>query len=432
MISGVANRNLSNIMAISNNNKIPLLLMVLLVFSSQAGTDIFLSGLPMMAHDLNTTIHTMGLSISVYGYSQAFFVLFIGVISDLIGRRPTIIVCLALHIMALACIAVSDLLSVVIVMRVIQALGGAAVYIVFRLIMKDTMKKKEQIHAVGLLVLGVILSPLLAPSVGAAIIHYFNWRACFWAIVIFEVPLFIWVLKAINETNHEQEKIRASFSIKKYFLNYCAVLKNGYFLSLTLIAGATFAAFSNFMSISRDLYIHEYSIKSASYSYTFDMFTGIALSYLLGNRLMSILNSYNVSPKRIISIGLYASLFGAVIIFAELFFKDRVVVLALITCGICILRLATAIINPPIQVMITNHFEEKGAYALGLLTSIKYIFITFGGSFVSELPFQPTDNFMISTVTFIILSFIGYTAYSRNRRNLHAKTNTNKDLDEND
>ena len=83
----------------------PLVLMVLLLFATQACTDIFLPGLPAIAIDFAVPMHTANLTISAYNISQAVVVLFIGVISDLYGRRPTLLMCLALHIGASASIA---------------------------------------------------------------------------------------------------------------------------------------------------------------------------------------------------------------------------------------------------------------------------------------------------------------------------------------
>ncbi|MBP7847441.1 MAG: MFS transporter [Burkholderiales bacterium] len=401
-------------MVISDNRKPSLLLMVLLLFSTQACTDIFLSGLPQMEATFNETMLVTNLTISIYNYSQAFFVLFIGVISDLNGRRSTILICLVLHIVASICIALSNSISIVILMRIIQALGSAAIYIILRLIIKDTMEKKAQIHATGLLVIGLVLSPILAPTVGAWIIHFSNWRACFWVIAIFEMPLLIWALITIKETNHKQLEFRASFSIKNHFLSYYLILKDRYFLSLALIVGATFAAFYAFISISSYLYINQYNIGNINYSY---IFIGIALFYLIGNRIMSNLNANNTSPQKIIKIGIYTSLFGTALILAALCTQERFTILAFITIGSCFLRLATALINPPVQVVITNHFLEKGSYALGLLTCIQYSFAAIGTMTVSWLSLQPSHNFMISTLIFIILSIIGYVLCFKNRIN---------------
>ena len=292
-----------------------------------------------------------------------------------------------------------------IVMRAVQALGSAAVYIVFRLVIKDTMDKKEQIHATGLLVVGLVLSPILAPVLGAWITNVSSWRNCFWAI-----PLFAWAWLAVRESNLKQQEFRAAFSIKKHVLSYYTVLKDGYFLSLALIVGAAFAAFYAFISISSFMYINQYGMKETDYAY---LFIGIALAYLLGNRVMSKLNANNLAPRKIVGIGIYTSVLGTVFILAEVFTHNALFTIVLVTVGTCLLRLATALINPPVQVMVTNHFHDKGAHALGLLTCIQYCFAGIGTMVVSGLSFQPSTNFTISTFVFVALSLIGYLFASR-------------------
>jgi DHA1 family bicyclomycin/chloramphenicol resistance-like MFS transporter len=173
--------------------------------------------------------------------------------------------------------------------------------------------------------------------------------------------------------------------------------------------GAAFGAFYAFISISSYLYINQYGVKDTDYAY---VFIGIALSYLLGNRLMSKLNANNLSPLKIIGIGIYTSLFGAALILAEVFTRSAVAAVVLVTLGTCLLRLATALINPPVQVVVTNHFQENGSHALGLLTCIQYSFAAVGTMVVSGLSFQPSVNLMTSTLVFVMLSFVGYVCTS--------------------
>jgi DHA1 family bicyclomycin/chloramphenicol resistance-like MFS transporter len=398
--------------AMSSNGRklVPVALMVLLLFSTQACTDIFLAGLPAIAREFGVTMSVTNLTISVYNYSQACFVLFIGVLSDLWGRRSVLIACLLLHIVASIWVALCSSIDVMIFMRAVQALGSAAVYIVCRLIIKDTMDKKAQIHATGLLVIGLVLSPILAPAVGAWIISFSNWRNCFWTIGLFEIPLFVWAWITIRESNLRQQEFRKAYSLKKHVMSYYAVAKDTYFLGLTLIVGSAFAAFYAFISISSFLYINQYGIKNTDYSY---VFIGVALSYLIGNRMMSKLNANNLPPQKIIGVGIYTSLLGAAFILAEAFTDNTLITIATITIGTCLLRLATALINPPVQVVVTNHFQDQGSHALGLLTCIQYSFAAIGTMVVSGLSFKPSENFLISTLVFVALSLVGYLFVSR-------------------
>ena len=392
-------------MITKDNKKISIVLMVMLLFATQACTDIFLSGLPSIAKEFCTTMQVINWTISVYNISQAIVVLFIGVISDLWGRRATFMLCLALHIIGTIWIALSSSISWMIAMRVLQAIGSAAAYIILRLIIKDTMDKKAQIHATGLLVMGLVLSPILAPVIGAWIIRLSNWRNCFWALTVLELPLFFWSWLTIVETNRQQVEFRKTFSWKRHINNYIVVLMDPYFLGMALIVGAAFAAFYSFISISSFLYIDQFGIAETTYAY---IFIGIALSYLLGNRLMSTLNANNLPPQQIIRYGIFLSIAGTACILSELLARNSLAIVLLVTTGTYLLRLATALINPPAQVAVTNYFNDKGSHALGLLTCAQYAFAAFGTMVVSGLPMSPNVNFMVSTTLFVLLATIGY------------------------
>jgi DHA1 family bicyclomycin/chloramphenicol resistance-like MFS transporter len=388
-------------------------LMVVLLFATQACTDIFLPGLPAIAREFGVPISGANHLISAYNISQACVVLFIGVVSDLHGRRATLLVWLALHIAASVWIALSSSLPWMIAMRVVQAAGSAAVYIVLRLVIKDTLDKQAQIHATGLLVIGLVLSPILAPVAGAGLIQVSGWRSCFWVIALIEAALFIWAWYAIGETNQQRALLRAAFSWKGHFRHYAIVLRDRYFLGLALIVGATFAAFYAFIGISSYLYIDQLGVAATEYAL---VFIGVALFYLLGNRLMSGLNARAVPPQRIVGAGVAVALAGTAVLCTTALGDSRMAILAAITLGTCLLRLSTALINPPVQVVVTNHFAAQGSYALGLLTCIQYGFAALGTLLVSSLPFTPSASFTISTLWFVLVSAAGYGFVIRSSR----------------
>lgn len=386
---------------------VPTMLMVLLLFVTQACTDIFLPGLPQIARDFDSSIDVASLTISVYNVCQTVVVLFIGVVSDVRGRRPTILLCFGLHIGATIAIALCSSMALMITLRAVQALGSAAVYIVLRMVIKDTLDKPAQIHATGLLMIGLVLSPILAPLVGSWIVHWSNWRYCFWALCVLDLPLFIWAWVAIGETNLRRAELRASFSWASHARNYGAVLADPYFRAMALLVGAAFAAFYAFISISSFMFIHQFGLRETTYGY---VFMALALSYLAGNRLMSALNGRQLAPRRIIGLGLLVSVAGAACVVLAPLLPSTMAVVAAIVTGTCLLRLATALIIPPAQVDVTNHFTQHGAHALGLLTCVQYGFAAIGTLVVSNLWFAPSTNFLISTVLFVALSALGYLA----------------------
>jgi len=387
--------------------------MVLLLFATQACTDIFLPGLPQIAAEFHSSIDVASRTVSVYNIVQAIVVLVIGVVSDVRGRRPTMLLCFGLHIAATVVIALCGSMGVMIAMRAVQALGSAAVYIVLRMIIKDTLDKKAQIHATGLLVIGLVLSPILAPVVGSWIVHWSNWRNCFWLLALIDLPLFIWAYIVVGETNLRRDEMKASFSWSAHAGSYASVLRDPYFGGMALIVGAGFAAFYAFISISSFMFIQQFHLHETTYGY---VFIALALSYLAGNRCMSILNARALAPQKIIGLGLLVSVAGAACVLVSPVFAPAAVVALVIAFGTCLLRLATALIIPPAQVEVTNHFPQHSAHALGLLTCIQYCFAAIGTVVVSSLWFAPSVNFMISTVVFVALSALGLLMLGRRGR----------------
>lgn len=383
-----------------------MLLMILLLFVSQASTDIYISGLPLMTNEFKTNISTMNLTITLYVYSQAFFFLFMGVISDLFGRRRVLIISISAQILASFLIAISHSLYLIIFLRVIQALGSGAIYIVLRMVIKDTMNREEQIHATGMLLIGLVLSPALAPAVGAWIINFSGWRACFSLIGIGHLVLLIWFIFLVPETNQSMDKFRNNYSFPGHINSYWHILNDRLFFNLAMIVGTTFASFYAFISISSYMYIEEYHIPNTTYSY---IFFAIAGAYLIGNRIMLVLNKRHVKPWHIISTGIIISVLGLIFMLNSLTFNHSpYLVLSLITIGILLVRLATAFINPPIQVTVTNHFGDKGSHALGLLSCLQYIFAGLSSAIVSSIPLKPSLSMIICSLLFTICSLFAY------------------------
>ena len=393
------------------SKSISIVLMVLLLFVTQACTDIFLPGLPQIAREFNSSIEVASLTISVYNVCQALVVLVIGVVSDVRGRRPTLLVCFGLHILATIAIALCSSMAVMIALRAVQALGSAAVYIVLRMIIKDTLAKPAQIHATGLLTIGLVLSPMLAPLVGSMVLHWSNWRNCFWLLCALEAPLFLWAVLAIRETNLRRAELAATFSWAGHARDYAGVLGDRFFLGMALLVGAAFAAFYAFISISPFLFIDQFGMRASTYG---AIFMALALSYLAGNRLMSALNARGLAAPRIIGIGVMVSAAGAACVLAGAM-APVALAIAAIALGTCLLRLATALIVPPAQVEVSNFFAQRGAHALGLLTGIQYGFAALGTVVVSNLWFTPSTNFSISTLLFVVLAALGLLAVRRRR-----------------
>ena len=101
-------------------------------------------------------------------------------------------------------------------MRVVQALGGSAGFVIGRAIVRDRCEPHEAARAFSLLMMIVALGPVLAPAVGGLVVTHLGWRATF----VFQAALGVALLAA---THFALRESRPESSIKP--LNIASVLR---------------------------------------------------------------------------------------------------------------------------------------------------------------------------------------------------------------
>ena len=341
------------------------LFITLLAVSS---TDIYISSLPQMTIDFNTSPNLINLTISIYTLTMAVTVLFAGILSNRFGRRKIILVGIISFTIASFLISAANSIYVVILLRVVQAFGCACLAIVTRLVLKDTMSAKEQVHATGILVMGIVLSPAIAPSVGAFLAQHWGWKSCFDLSGIGGIILSIAGYFIVQETNATPVKQLNSF--RSYILDYGKLLSDKICVYFTILNSFTFAIYFVFIGISSYLFIDHYQMSPLVYSYLFII---IALGYFAGNSLMMLLNRRHYSQLAIIDLGIYASIVGLIVLLTSLLITtNKIGAIIAITMGVIIMRAASALIIAPAQVRILEHFKERGALALGLSTAVQF------------------------------------------------------------
>ena len=175
-------------MAIKNT---PLWLLALITFSGTLGMHIFVPGLPYAAKDLGASIGEMQMTVSLYILGLALGQLVYGPVSDRFGRRPTLMVGLALYTAAGLAAALAPHAQALIAARLFQAFGGCAGMVLGRAIVRDTSAPEHAARRIALLSVVVSAGPGAAPLVGAALASLLGWRSIFYALCILGITNFL-------------------------------------------------------------------------------------------------------------------------------------------------------------------------------------------------------------------------------------------------
>ena len=387
--------------------KLLITILLVLLFTTQSATDIFVPALPVMAHDFGVSSHQMNMAITYYVYAQAFLFLIVGQISDVLGRKRTIVIALFITIICTFLISESRSLENILILRIFQALGSAGVYIVSRLIIKEVYAKEELLHVTALFMLGLVLSPALAPVVGAFILKFLDWRWIFRISGMFLIIFWIICICLIRESNTNIQLHRMNFKLSNLLNSYYIVLKDWLFIRYVFIVGGTFASYYAFITMSSYMYVQEFHISEIYYSY---LFTLIAFGYFMGNKMMSYLTKRQYSPYDIIKVGIVLGMLICIMSVISYFLSANIMLfMILITLGGWLTRLATAFINPPIQVGVLHSFPKHSSAAVGLLSSLQYIFAAVGSWSVGALDMLPSQSIIITTIAYTLISIAFFT-----------------------
>lgn len=252
--------------------------------------DMYLPSIPAIAQDLSASIETVQLTLTVYLAVFALAQLLLGPMSDVHGRRGTILA-------SLGCAAAPSL-AWLIAGRCLQALGGAAVAVTIPTLVRDVFEKDEYARTMSILMLVMALAPLVAPLLGGIIVSYASWHWVFVAlagIALFSAVLF---MISIQETLHADQ--RHSFHLGGIARNYAQLLQHPVGLGYLLTSGLSFAGMMAFIVTSPYVYIELYGVTPNQYGLLF----GINVLTLIAFGALNARLVRRVGAERLLRIGL--------------------------------------------------------------------------------------------------------------------------------
>jgi len=129
---------------------------------------LFLPVIPAVQAALGLSNAVAQLTFSIALFSMAFATLVYGSLSDRYGRRPVLLSGLALFLIGSALSAFASSVSLLILGRVVQAVGAGSSITLVRAIAQDVYGAGMRIKAIAYLTMAYALGPLLSPMLGAS------------------------------------------------------------------------------------------------------------------------------------------------------------------------------------------------------------------------------------------------------------------------
>ncbi len=185
---------------LANRTRAPFWLLVAVTASGTLAMHILVPVLPLAAEDLNVSSGTIQLAITLYLFGVAGGQLLYGPVSDRFGRRPALLVALILYVGASVVAGLAPNITVLVIARVVQALGGCGGLVLGRAVVRDGAAQGQAAAQMALLTMVQSLAPGVGPAVGGYLGAWFGWRSIFAALVALGLVTLVAALLSLPET----------------------------------------------------------------------------------------------------------------------------------------------------------------------------------------------------------------------------------------
>ncbi|MDZ7930774.1 MAG: multidrug effflux MFS transporter [Rhodococcus sp. (in: high G+C Gram-positive bacteria)] len=278
--------------------------------------DMYLPALPAIADDLNTPSSAVQLTLAGTLVGLALGQLVIGPLSDIVGRRLPLIVGTGVHILASVACIVAPNIAVLGGLRVVQGLGAAAAAVVAMAIVRDLFSGRAAATVLSRLMLVMGVAPVLAPSLGGAVLLVGSWRLVFAALAIMGVALMTLAIVSLRETL-PPERRRAS-GVMPVLRTYRSLLRDAQFVVLVLVAALAMSSLFAYIAGSSFVLQEEFGLDEQQFAI---VFAAGAIS-LIGASQLNVLLLGRFAPVQIVLAALSFAVFAggvmAVLAIAEI------------------------------------------------------------------------------------------------------------------
>jgi DHA1 family bicyclomycin/chloramphenicol resistance-like MFS transporter len=229
--------------------------------------DMYLPALPRIADDLHASDTTIQLTLTGTLVGLGLGQLVVGPLSDALGRRRPLIVGTGVHVLAsLACLVAPNtvLLDAA---RVLQGLGASAGAVLAVAVIRDLYNDREASALLSRLILVLSVSPILAPTLGSALLRWTSWRGVFVALAVLGLLVTVSTAVALPETLPARQ--RTPLALGATLLTYAGLLRDVPFVGLMLSSGLAMAGLFGFVSGASFVFQQQFGLDQQQFGLLF-------------------------------------------------------------------------------------------------------------------------------------------------------------------
>jgi DHA1 family bicyclomycin/chloramphenicol resistance-like MFS transporter len=221
--------------------------------------DAMMPALPKIGGELGIqNANDRQLIISMIFLGLAVGQLFFGPLSDKTGRKPAVYFGYAIYIIGSLLAILAASFPMMLTSRLLQGIGVSAPRAITMAIVRDRYAGRMMARVMSFAMTVFILVPMLAPSLGQAVLGFSGWRGIFVSFVVIALISLTWFALRMPETLSPEQ--RAPFSPRHIVNATLVILKNRTALGYTVSAGLVGGAFLGYLSSAQQIFQEQYGL----------------------------------------------------------------------------------------------------------------------------------------------------------------------------
>jgi DHA1 family bicyclomycin/chloramphenicol resistance-like MFS transporter len=261
-------------------------------------TDLFLPAMPAAAGALGASESAVAFSVTTFLIGLGLGQLIAGPVSDGRGRRPTLLVGLAVFTASAFVCIVAPSVEVLILTRLVQGMAAAFGLAIPNAMVTDYARGREAARLFSwILIIGGV-APLVAALTGAQMLRLMGWRGPFVALTAISVVALVCVALWLPESLPRER--RSAGGVRVALRTMARLLRDGRFMGYTLTGAFVYMAFFAYLGGSSFVLQHQYGVSPTTYSVLFAVNAlGMLAASQANHRLLA-----RFTPQRLLAVGL--------------------------------------------------------------------------------------------------------------------------------
>lgn len=343
-----------------------IILLGTLVAIPPLSTDVGLPAYGNTAASFGITPASVALTLSFFMFGFAIGPLFYGPASEKFGRRPVLLAGLGLYLLTSILCTITPSFHLLLGSRLIQGFAASVGTVLAIACVRDSFDGPEGQRKIAYMMMINGLMPVTAPSVGAVILRFGDWRTIYGLMVVCAVLLLYFVRFQFGETIRKTDP--AALRLRDLVKNYLTVIRHPVSFRASLINGFGFASLFAFISGSPIVFMGHMGIPAQAYGILIAIpVVGTISGTFSGN----LLQRFQITSTRILCLSLILMVLATGALLA-LCLSDSYLVVPMVAL-ICVSNFSMGMLGPCASFGAVRDLPQLAGSASAILASLQML-----------------------------------------------------------